>query len=168
EGDADAAEQDLGLAPAVIQHVGWHLSEPAKQLAVGGPQCPVAALHLVERNYHGLPRSRARVSHATAQPAPSCKPPPNPTRIRVTRRRNDVMFLHGFWATADYRAGAVGWRWGLRSQQFFAARPSALRPDGVIKPELESRRRPSALCTPSEPPAAWQWSCTTASRWDTP
>ncbi len=63
EGDADAAEQELRLAPAVVEHVGRHLGEPAKQLAIGGPQRPVAAFHLVERDRHGCP-PRARVTHA--------------------------------------------------------------------------------------------------------
>ena len=35
EGDADAAEQQLGLAPAIVEHVGRHLAEPARQLAIG-------------------------------------------------------------------------------------------------------------------------------------
>ena len=48
EGDADAAEQDFRLAPAIVQHVGRYLGEPAKQLAVGRTQRPVGALHLVE------------------------------------------------------------------------------------------------------------------------
>ena len=52
EGDADAAEQDLGLAPAVVEHVGRHLGEPARQLAIGWPQRPVGARHLVERGRH--------------------------------------------------------------------------------------------------------------------
>ena len=50
EGDADAAEQQLGLAPAVVEHVGRDFGEPARQLAIGGPQRPVGALHLVERD----------------------------------------------------------------------------------------------------------------------
>ncbi len=76
EGDADAAEQDLGLASAVAEHVGRHLGEPAKQLAVGGSQCPVAALHLVERDHHGYP-SRARITHTKSRNpilAASCAP----------------------------------------------------------------------------------------------
>ena len=58
EGDADAAEQELGLAPAVVEHVGRHFGEPARQLAIGGAQRPVAALHLVERDPHRSPGRR--------------------------------------------------------------------------------------------------------------
>src|SRR5439155_19370752 len=42
KGDADAPEQDLRFAPAVVQHVRPHIGEPAKQLAIGGPQASVA------------------------------------------------------------------------------------------------------------------------------
>jgi hypothetical protein len=62
EGDADAAEQDLGLAPAVVEHVGGHLGEPARQLAIGWPQRPVGARHLVERGRH----QTSTLSHARA------------------------------------------------------------------------------------------------------
>ena len=35
EGDADAAEQELGLAPAIVEHVVRNFGEPARQLAIG-------------------------------------------------------------------------------------------------------------------------------------
>src|SRR5262249_15198919 len=53
--DADAPEQDLRLAPAIVQHIRRHIGEPAKQLAVGGPQASIVAFHLVERDHHRLP-----------------------------------------------------------------------------------------------------------------
>src|SRR5262249_56416084 len=40
-------------------------------------------------------------------------------------------------------------------------------PRGLVTPVSGPRRHPSALYSPSAPPAAWQWSCTTALRWDT-
>ena len=44
EGDADAAEQQLGLAAAEVEHVGRDLAEPARQLGIGRPhravRCP--------------------------------------------------------------------------------------------------------------------------------
>jgi hypothetical protein len=69
EGDADAAEQHLGLATPIVEDVRRHLAEPARQLAVGGAQRPVRAVHLVERDRHGCPGSRARPNAETARDA---------------------------------------------------------------------------------------------------
>jgi hypothetical protein len=70
EGDADAAEQDLGFAPSIIEHVGRDLGEPARQLAIGRPQRPVGALHLIERG-----------RHQTSTPSPAA-PPREPRAIQ--------------------------------------------------------------------------------------
>ncbi len=55
EGDADPAEQQFGLAPALVEHVVGDFTEPPRQLAVGGAQRPVGALHFVERDRHSCP-----------------------------------------------------------------------------------------------------------------
>ena len=53
EGDADAAEDQFGLAPPVIEHVGRHFGQPARQLAIGRPDfVSVVTLHLVEGGSH--------------------------------------------------------------------------------------------------------------------
>ena len=67
EGDADAAEQHLGLAPAVVEDVGRHLGEPAGQLAIGGPQRPVATPHLVERDAPWFSRVARPRTHAKSR-----------------------------------------------------------------------------------------------------
>ena len=55
EGDADPAEQQFRLAPALVEHVVGNLPEPVRQLAVGRTQRPVGTFHLVERDRHGSP-----------------------------------------------------------------------------------------------------------------
>ncbi|MEX2036520.1 MAG: hypothetical protein WEA28_15140, partial [Xanthobacteraceae bacterium] len=54
KGDADAAEQQLRLAPTIVQHLGTHLAEPGRQLGVGRAHLPIAASHFVERQAHGI------------------------------------------------------------------------------------------------------------------
>ncbi len=74
KGDADAPEQDLRLAPAIVQHIRRHIGEPAKQLAIGGPQASVIAFHLVERDHHSPvrpPRQAARGPILAASRAPT-------------------------------------------------------------------------------------------------
>ena len=53
EGDADAAKQQLGLAPPVIEHIGRNLAQPAGQFAIGGTRGAARLFHLVERHRHG-------------------------------------------------------------------------------------------------------------------
>ena len=50
KGDADAAEQELRLAPAVVEHVGRDLAEPVLQLGIGRPHRAGAVLHFVEHD----------------------------------------------------------------------------------------------------------------------
>jgi hypothetical protein len=64
EGDADAAKQQLGFASPVVEHVGRHLFEPARQFAIGGAHATVGFLHLVEGGTHLGPPARGR-SRAT-------------------------------------------------------------------------------------------------------
>ena len=53
EGDADAAENEFGLAAPVIENVGRHFLEPLRQLAIGRPHLvTVVTLHLVEGRSH--------------------------------------------------------------------------------------------------------------------
>src|SRR6266545_5013693 len=91
-----SAEQDLRLAPAVVQHIRWHLGEPAKQLVIGGAQSPVAALHLVERNYHGfVPITRPRHPPSRAPSDPSCKLRANQRDIRAARSKRYIAHVLG-------------------------------------------------------------------------
>ena len=53
KGDADAPEQQFGLAAAEIEHVRFDLAQPLRQLGIGRPHGVPAALHLVE---HVAPR----------------------------------------------------------------------------------------------------------------
>ena len=75
EGDADAAEQQLGFAPAIVEHVGGHLLEPARQLAIGRAHAAVGSLHLIEGGNHLGPPARGHVTSnacgATLVPFPS-------------------------------------------------------------------------------------------------
>ena len=64
EGDADAAEDQLGLAPPVVEHVGRHLGEPARQLAIGRAHAAVVSLHLVEGGNHSRAPTDSRLSNA--------------------------------------------------------------------------------------------------------
>ena len=88
EGDADPAEQHLRLAPAVVEDVGRHLGEPAGQLAIGGPQRPVDALHLVERDGHGLSR--------VARPAPPARP--RDLILAASPAPTQEVFVRGRWS----------------------------------------------------------------------
>src|SRR5262249_27228118 len=54
EGDADALEQQLGLAPALQQGFRGDVGEPARKLGIGRPNAAVRAAHLVERRNRGL------------------------------------------------------------------------------------------------------------------
>ena len=56
EGDADPAEQQLGLAAPVVEHVGPHLAEPRGQRCIGRAYLPVRSGHLVESHPHRHPR----------------------------------------------------------------------------------------------------------------
>ncbi len=73
EGDADAAENELGLAPSIVEHVGRHFPEPARKLAIGGPQPAVGPVHLVEGDTHVGSPARHRFSslHPAARPLKS-------------------------------------------------------------------------------------------------
>ena len=93
KGDADAPEQDLRFAPAVVQHVRPHIGEPAKQLAIGGPKASVAAFHFVERDYHSSPCTPSSPS-SRARPDPNCKPRANPSGIQASTRSGLFAFAH--------------------------------------------------------------------------
>ena len=54
EGDADAAEQQLGFLAAVFEHIGPDVAEPARQFGIGRANLAVGPLHLVERQAHRL------------------------------------------------------------------------------------------------------------------
>ena len=58
KGDADAAEEQLRLAPAEIEHVRLDRAEPLRQLGIGRPHRVSAAPHLVEHVVLG-PHRRA-------------------------------------------------------------------------------------------------------------
>jgi len=58
EGDADAAEQELGLAPAVVENIGRHLVEPARELGIGRAHAVVGTFHLIEGGNHLGPPAR--------------------------------------------------------------------------------------------------------------
>ena len=66
EGDADAAEDQLGLAAAVVEHVGRHIVEPARELAIGRAHAAVLSLHLIEGGNHSRPPLTA--AYATLVP----------------------------------------------------------------------------------------------------
>ena len=55
EGDADAPEQELRLAPPVLQHVGWQLAQPALEAGIDRPNLAVRLRHFVECDCHSLP-----------------------------------------------------------------------------------------------------------------
>ncbi len=54
EGDADAAEQQLGFLAAVVENVGPDVAEPVGQFGIGRPDRAVRPLHLIERQAHRL------------------------------------------------------------------------------------------------------------------
>ncbi len=54
--------RQLGFAPPVIEHVGRHLIEPARQLAIGRAHATVGSLHLVEGDNHLDPQLSALVT----------------------------------------------------------------------------------------------------------
>ncbi len=55
EGDADAAEDQFGLAPPVVENVRRHIGEPARELAIGRAHAAVLSLHLIEGGNHSRP-----------------------------------------------------------------------------------------------------------------
>src|SRR5215217_3488646 len=55
KGDADAAEQQFGLAPAHVQHVRWLFAEPARQFGIGVPDLAIWRSHFVECSRHDPP-----------------------------------------------------------------------------------------------------------------
>ena len=66
EGDADAAEDQFGLAPPVVENVGRHFVEPARQLAIGRAHAAVLSLHFIEGGSHSRPPLTA--AYATLVP----------------------------------------------------------------------------------------------------
>ena len=86
KGDADAAEQELRLAPAVIEHVGRDLAEPVLQLGIGRPHRATAVLHFVE---HDPARSSLtdigprQVKPAKLKPAPLAHPTVHSSNLRA-------------------------------------------------------------------------------------
>ena len=84
EGDADAAEQQFGLAAPVVEHVRADLAEPRGQLGIGRADLPVGPVHLIESN---------------AQPA---APPPAGPSSRSPGGRSNV---HCVQASRQSRAG---------------------------------------------------------------
>ena len=66
EGDADTAEDQLGFAASVVEHVGRHLGEPARELAIGRAYAAVLALHFIEGGNHSRPPLTA--AYATLVP----------------------------------------------------------------------------------------------------
>ena len=52
EGDADAAEQQLGLLAAIFQRVRRRLLQPAGELLVGRAEVAAGAVHFIERDCH--------------------------------------------------------------------------------------------------------------------
>ena len=69
EGDADPAEEELGFAAAVVEHVGTHLAEPRGQRGIGRAHLPVRSGHLIK-------------GHAQPTPPPA-RPPPNAADRRL-------------------------------------------------------------------------------------
>jgi hypothetical protein len=55
EGDADAAEYELGLAPPIVKHVRRNVAQPVRELDIGWAQRSVAAVHFIECWPHGRP-----------------------------------------------------------------------------------------------------------------
>jgi len=60
EGNSDATENQLGLAAAIVEHVGRDFGEPARQLVVGRPYAAVMALHFIEGSTHTIPPACSR------------------------------------------------------------------------------------------------------------
>src|SRR5262249_61935418 len=100
--------QPLALRPPSVEPGGRHFGEPMGQLAIGGPQRPVGALHLVERDRHGSPvaaRLRrfmrtARLAILAASGAPTQGGPPAVCRAPC------LWLLPMIWAPADFSYGA--------------------------------------------------------------
>ena len=74
EGDADAAEQKLGLAPAVLQHLGRDLPKPAGQVPDRRAGSALRPVHLVERGRHPSPEAGGRSARLRDV---NCKPRAN-------------------------------------------------------------------------------------------
>ena len=55
EGDADAPENELGLAPAVVEDIGRNAGEPGLELFVRRADAAVRPRHLVKRQRHPAP-----------------------------------------------------------------------------------------------------------------
>ena len=93
KGDADAAEQKLRLAPAVVEHVGRDLAEPVLQLGIGRPHRAGAVLHFVE---HDPARSSLHGQWPKGQPKFKPAPLAHPTvhssnlRAKLFRRRDGL------------------------------------------------------------------------------
>ena len=77
EGDADPAKDQLCLAPPIVEHVGRHLGEPTRQLAIGRAHAAVVALHFVEGGRHPSPQQRFTTFSPTPvpNPVPRTRPP---------------------------------------------------------------------------------------------
>ena len=87
EGDADAAEQKLGLAPAVIEHVGRNVIEPARELAIGRPHAAVCSGHLVEGGHHfGSPAATGYANIASKPALPHSPPGDKVASFRPRRK----------------------------------------------------------------------------------
>ena len=52
KGNADAAEQQLGLLAAIFERLGRRLLEPARQLLIGGTKVPTRNIHFIKRDCH--------------------------------------------------------------------------------------------------------------------
>ena len=87
EGDADAAEDQLGLAPPVVEHVRRHLGEPARKLAVGRAHLAVEALHFVEGGNHS--------TSPAVEPAPRDGPRTIGASFRPTKNASGIRYLPG-------------------------------------------------------------------------
>ena len=118
EGDADAAEQQLGFLAAIVQHVGADIAEPAGQFGIGRPDLAVRPLHLIERQAHrlhspnppGLERPRpARVPHVD-----DCKP-----------RANRLAGVKGLWRDADFGGRCLKYGQGPLERIVRTSRPRA-------------------------------------------
>ena len=58
EGDADAPEQELGLAAAMFQHVGRQVAQPVLEARIDRPHPAARFRHFVECNCHSCPCGR--------------------------------------------------------------------------------------------------------------
>ena len=74
EGDADAAEQQLGFLAAVFEDIRGNIAEPAGQFGIGRPHQAVHPLHLIESHGQRL-HSPDPPGHSTSSPGASSRLP---------------------------------------------------------------------------------------------